>query len=413
MIRRTSLTALALLGLLSPACGLFGDDALRPQDINLDFDAGVIDPGSTTLGPDGRPIAGAPIGTECTTNASCRPGAVCDAGACAPAGDVAEGSLCSISAECAPGLTCQIGSRCGTLSQIEPSGGPCIAPSDCTAPQVCRPSTRCAPAGSTERGQSCVDPTECAPGLRCNIVGFNGLCEPEGTVDLGGTCTSSADCYAPLGCGSDGTCKNLIFGGLEFLPQATCEDVREDARFEVYFDVPRGRPLNEFYRLPFPNDIRARDGRVDLSGHHNPGRNFIGGEIVDLYLSALEESFEGFSVNPTVFFRFSRPIDFDTLRGQGENATLYFIDIDDPESPTYGASQSIFWSVTTGRGLFICHNYLAIHPAWGAPLRPGATYAVVLTDGIRAANGDLPTTPSDLNALLGTSAPSDNFLRDA
>lgn len=408
-----SCSPLVALGLASAlgGCGLFGDDALRPQDANFDFDVGIDTTGGT-IGPDGRPIFGGGVGTECATNAACRAGTVCESGACAPAGDVADGALCSISAECAPGLSCQLGSRCGTLAEINPSGGPCMAPSDCSAPQVCRPSTRCAPSGATEAGRACADPTECGPGLRCNFVGFTGLCEPEGNVDLGGECTTSADCFAPLGCAANGTCQNFVFGGIEFMPDARCEDVREDSRFEVYFEVPRDRPLNEFYRLPFPNDARVRNGQLDMSGHHNPGLQYLGGEIVDLYLQAVEENFEGFSTNPTVFFRFSRPVNFDTLRGQGENQTLYFVDID-PDSPGYGSPQSIFWSVTTGRGKFICHNFLAIHPAWGAPLRPSTTYAVILTDGLRAGNGDLPTPSGDLNALLGPSSPSDAALRDA
>ena len=47
-----------------------------------------------------------------------------------------------------------------------------------------------------------------------------------------------------------------------------CPVVADNDTKQSYFEVPRGgKPLDEFYALPFPNDIRLKDGHIDLSGH--------------------------------------------------------------------------------------------------------------------------------------------------
>jgi len=374
---------LALTSLSLTACGVFSSESFTPPSVDIDADTSPDQPpGSTTLGPNGLPLLGARVGDSCTTSSACRMGLTCEpTGTCAPEGRAPQGEMCTLTAECAQGLTCGL-------------------------------SARCEPAGGGELGEQCTSPIACGRGLRCNLSGFTGYCEPEGSADAGQTCETSADCYAPLGCSGDGVCQLLAFGGLAFMPDATCPAVDPSADFRAYFRIPRDEPLRAFYELPFPNDARIQGGRLNMDGHHNPGLRFIGGEIVDAYLTAVSDTFEGFSTNPTVFFRFTRALDFSTLVGQGDAATLRFINVDS-ESDNYGRGTSMFWTVTTGRGKFICDNYLAVHPAWSAPLEYNTTYAVILTDGLRGNDGALPRQDDDLTAVLASTRPADSFLGEA
>lgn len=363
-------------------CELFSSDSIVGDwDVYSDVTNDATIPDVSAFGPDGRPLIGHTYGEPCLPTDPCRSGLECDeaTSTCVPVGTVEEGLPCTISEECADGLAC------GLTAQCEPSAG-------------------------LPEGSQCGGPSDCEAGLRCNLYGFVGLCEPAGTADAGQTCTSNADCLAPLGCSPDlGTCQIPIFGGLAFMPDAECETVDETVPFGVYFEVPRDEPLADFFRLPFPNDIRARDGALDLGGFHNPGLAYIGGELVDLYLDALEDTFTGFSTNPTIYFRYTRTPDFGSIEGSSESPRLRFINID-PDSPNFGNGVSYYWTTTNGRGKFICPNYTAVRPSWQTPLDPGTTYAVILTDGIRSEDGDLPLTQPDLTAVLAETRPSDSAL---
>ena len=68
---------------------------------------------------------------------------------------------------------------------------------------------------------------------------------------------------------------------ISFLPFANCErSYAENGDFRVYFEKPPeaifiddpdlGEDF-EFYRLPFPNDMRVNDGEISLKGHFEPG----------------------------------------------------------------------------------------------------------------------------------------------
>lgn len=371
---------LALVGLaavLFSGCELF-DSLAETADFDAGFDAGDASIGGA-IGPDGRPLVGAVVGESCRGDASCRPGLRCDRvadateGTCSPSGAGGDGSPCTIAGECGDGLSC------GLTAQCEPSEG----------------------AGENA---ACSSPADCGPGLRCEVVGFAGLCRPEGTVDVGGACERSSDCLAPLGCSTNGQCQIPIYGGVPFLPEADCAPVDDTAPFEVYFELPDEGAPADFYRLPFPNDARVVSGELDIADHPNPGVAYAGGDVLDAYLSALSENFAGFSTNPTVVFRFSRSPAFGSLRGSGESPTVSFVNID-PDSPNYGRGVAYYWNVTTGRGLFVCHNYMTIHPSWSSPLEPATTYAVYMTDGIRANDQSLAQQPAALRLLLGENRP--------
>jgi hypothetical protein len=378
-------------------CGLVDDLALRPQlpdieipdvDIENGFPGGlpVFPPGFgpfDRVGPDGLPLRGESIGGECREDSACRTALTCQNNVCRATGAAAETEPCLSAQECASGLTC------GPLG-------------------------RCQPAGQLDEGETCVDPFSCAPGLRCNVVGFFGFCQPEGPRDIGQPCTTSTDCNAPLGCGLDGVCRMAVLGGLNFPPTATCAPAGEETPFGVYFELPPADEATpwDFYRLPFPNDALIRNGGIDLSRHQNPGPRVLGGDIVALYLDALQTSFEGFGLHPTIFFRFTQTPDFQTIVAQGDTQSLFFVNID-PDSPNYGSSALRSWSGASSAQPFLCPNWLAVRSDWDSPLEPGTTYAAWLTTSVRSGEGALPARSPELEALLSASRPGDPRLAEA
>jgi hypothetical protein len=391
-VRRQS-ALLALVAVPSAHCGLFDDLALTPQtpdiefpDVTPDIDVEVPLPifpdgfgGVGLIGPDGLPLSGESIGGTCAADTECRTNLVCSGGACAGAG-------------------------------ATPELGPCLATDECAAGLICGPLARCQAEGAAEENGVCSDPFGCQRGLRCNIYGFTGICEPEGTADIGQVCASDSECAAPLGCGSDGVCRLAILGGIQFMPPNTCEASDDTAAFAAFFEFPDESEETpyDFYRLPFPNDAHIdASGNIDLSRHHNPGASYLGGDVLGGYLTALEDTFDGFSINPTVLMRFTRTPDYNTIVPQGDGQTLYFINIDENAGEARGQSVLRSWQAANTSQTFICQDWLAVRGGWESPLLPDTTYAVYLTDGVRAADGSLPERQPDLQAVLGSTAPSD------
>ena len=62
-------------------------------------------------------------------------------------------------------------------------------------------------------------------------------------------------------------------------------------------EARNGEPLADFYSLPFPNDIRIKNGHVDLSGHAVAPDSY-GLPMVERYLDVAQEDLTGFSTNP-------------------------------------------------------------------------------------------------------------------
>src|SRR5689334_15986651 len=86
----------------------------------------------------------------------------------------------------------------------------------------------------------------------------------------------------------------------------------------AYFSVPRTGVQQDFYRLPYPNDVRRTATGLDLSTHPSPG-TVLPVDIIGRYLDASEEDLDGFATNPVVYFRFSHPYDWDTV---GDNIRI-------------------------------------------------------------------------------------------
>ena len=369
----TRVLLFTLFGLLVTGC-----------DGCLDFFDGGDDPPSVTE---------AGVGDACTSDGNCRLGLACRTGFCAPAGTSVEGALCRLSGECAPGLYC---------------GGRRV----------------CETAGTAAVDENCESTTDCTPGLLCSLSGFSLRCAEAGTADLGDTCANTAGCLAGLSCG-DATGRMVCAspaptvgptdGGVP-LPPATIPfwagercggDVSE---VRAYFDVPRGVPADgDFYRLPFPNDARRTATGLDLGNHPHPG-TALSVDVIDRYLRASEEDLRGFSTNPAIYFRFSRPYDWASLDG-----ALELVDIT-PGSPTYGQPSGLAWLTTAGMiTKYICPNWMAMRTPHGAPLRPGTTYAAILSTAVRPepSSGTAFARAPDFAAVLAPTAPADTALAGA
>jgi pimeloyl-ACP methyl ester carboxylesterase len=234
-------------------------------------------------------------------------------------------------------------------------------------------------------------------------------CTPEGVGDVGAKCTTGADCLAGLGCnlGSCAPYPPVPEGGPPIaLPSwfgETCSD--PTGATQAYFRVPRGTDDGDFYRLPFPNDVRNDAGKISLAGHPTPGSGLLGYDLVDRWLRDLEATVDGFSTYPSVYFRFSATVDIGgTLKMDG---AVRFVDITHPQTPV---DLGFNWNATTGRNAYICNNWMAVRPPRGQPLTPGHTYAVILSTVVLDANLKPIQVPPDLAALLAATSPSDATL---
>lgn len=325
-------------------------------------------------------------------------------------GTLGIGDACTETNECRAGLAC-VGMACAPR-RSGPVRSPCSLTADCAEGLYCGATRICEEAGEAAAGEYCTNGGDCQAGLSCVLAGFTGLCEEPlpGNRDIGDSCNTTNDCFAGLSClpGTNGApvCVSPppVAPGVSLPPSvpfwagAECETDPGPAR--AYFDVPRAGTTGDFYRLPFPNDVRRTATGLDLSGHPSPG-TVLPIDVIGRYLRASETDLDGFATNALVYFRFSRPYDWSRI---GESLEL--IDIS-PESPTYGDRQGLSFLTTNG-GItkYICDDWLAVRTPHGAPLRPGTTYAMIVKNLIRPSSGGTFARSSDLSALLADTAPS-------
>ena len=338
---------------LVPGCGDYGTVTLASQD------AGDL-----------NDIRARGVGEACGDTVRCRTGLACKDAKCAPARALDSGAACLISAECKEGLYCN--------------------------------STRvCAPSGHAALGETCASEAECGGGARCNAVGLSAECQPEGAADVGVACKVASDCFGGLVCAASLCAAPPATTGappvaVSAFAGVTCVD--EAGPVRAYFRVPRGSDDGDFFRLPFPNDVRRKGGKLDLSGFPTPGTDVLGYDLVDRWARYVEESANGFSAYPTVIMRFSGQPDFATLKQAG---VVRMIDV------TAGAGKDVGfgWSATSAKTKYVCANSISARPAAGQPLLQGHTYALLVTSGAKAP-GNVPIeAAADLKALLGTTDP--------
>ena len=328
-----------------------------------------------SAGSGGLP-GGQGVGQDCSASAPCRAGLECLNGACAPSGSTGVGEPCVIGAECAAGLQCVAGG--------------------------------CVPEGDSGAGEECLVDSDCASGLRCAIAGLAATCVPGGSTDAGGACRASTDCFQGLAC-AGGTCAPQPVGPPVF-QGVTCE-APSDKNVRAYFEVPGDADALEgdFFRLPFPNDVRRTKNGLDLSGFPTPGAGALGVDAVKLYVDALEANDDGWGAYPTATFRFSGPLSVESVQMQD---TAAWVDVT-PGVANPWASVGLYWFYSSGKNQYVCENYIAMRRPRGYPLVPGHTYAAYLTTTVKADGGATVIRPKNLISLLGKTAPPDDVLTDA
>jgi hypothetical protein len=237
----------------------------------------------------------------------------------------------------------------------------------------------------------------------------------EGAGDVGAQCQTSQGCFGGLGCYGE-ECAPAPGGAAPFgEPWAGVECQKPVSQnVKAYFEVPgaEGADEGDFFRLPFPSDVRLSQGKLDLTGFPTPGAGLLGVDPVALYVDAITENDSGWGAYPTLFFRFSGAFDFDSF----QDDALKFFDVTEPAQP-----KPVYWSrfVTDGRSNYICENFLAVRVPLGHPLTPGHTYAAFVVSEVNGkrlvgrADQKPVTRAANLDAVLADSAPDDAKLRAA
>jgi pimeloyl-ACP methyl ester carboxylesterase len=320
------------------------------------------------------------------------------------------------------GLFCACGGGTdgvGVGGDTDTTGGKLAPGQDCTdEPDGCmdgytcsRISTVCQLAGvpgsgTMPEGSPCPTTDECALGLACSADGTCQLEGAEGTTSVGSTCEETSECQMFLKC-IDGICQGYQ---PPFWAGATCEprETDKDIPGKVYFEVDT--KTSEFYRLPFPNDIRRQGGKVDFEDHANPGLLIEEyGNPVDEFFSMVSDDLDGFGTMSAVYFRFNYWPDDTTIK-LGDS--IYIVSIS-PESKEYGEQAWTGFHGNATKNMYICHNWLAILPSVGNPLDPNTTYAAIMTTAVNGGDGKPLNQDDDFKVMLDDSDPGSGKIGDA
>lgn len=353
------------------------DDVAGAAGEGSDAGGGAGDTGTAGTGGSGGSTPGAGVGDDCSGGVRCRSGLECLDEKCSPSHSTGPGRPCVIQPECRDDLQCIAGN--------------------------------CVPDGSASTGEACLLDDDCAAGLKCLFSGLSASCEPQGSGDLGDECGAPGDCFGGLTC-TEGECAPEVPGSSTW-SGVECEDTSGDERVRAYFEIPGAPDADEgdFYRLPFPNDVRRNAGTLDLSGFPTPGNGILGLDALKLYADAIEANDDGWGTYSTVYFRFSGLLDVPSLRSNG---AVNWVDVT-PGAPEYGSSAGLGWFYSAGRNPYICEHWIGIRRPQGRPLEPGHTYAVWLTNDVVADGGDAILRAPNLLSVLAADEPANAKLKHA
>lgn len=392
----------------------------------------------TVLGADGGAVPdasvpqfhGVGVGETCDANQACRAGLVCTGGKCA--------------------VPCPTNDKCDEKA-AKKADDACILTGECGKGLHCGFLGFCVPEGEGVQYSECTSASDCKKGLFCDLKGISGYCEVLGKApkDLGAPCTSARDCLAGLNCTSPpvksgGQAQRVCAAGSVTLnphlfPGVACPVMYEELAlpFQARTVVPgvplagldpalletlskeerarleANRDVIDFYATPFPNDLR-RDakGMVDIKDHAVPGGGIVGIDLVKNVIDAISTEMTGFSVAPTIFFRFTRPLKEDSIiPAKKTGANVVLVDLD----------RSKLVDVTAvfkkDRNKYICGNYLAVHPLWSEALLPATTYGAYVLNTVVADLGEgadpkdtIPVQGDHLAILLGSGTPTEKAL---
>ncbi|MCW5801037.1 MAG: hypothetical protein KIT31_01395 [Deltaproteobacteria bacterium] len=154
---------------------------------------------------------------------------------------------------------------------------------------------------------------------------------------------------------------------------------------------------DNFYALPFPNDVYRVGGRVDLSTF--PANSMT----VDAYRVAAQD-LDGFGTNQAIFARFDGALDPDSLPDPAASAqpgaAVYLVNVD-ARSPNKGQRTPLLLRFRAEGTQTLGANSLTARPYPGFPLDGGTTYALVITDRLRSASGADVAAPASFREVMG------------
>jgi hypothetical protein len=183
----------------------------------------------------------------------------------------------------------------------------------------------------------------------------------------------------------------------------------DEAAIESIYSLPASPAelsADRWFDHPWPSDFRRVDDRPTFVGFPNPRNNGLLGE----YLSFAEGKIDGFSPAGAGYLRFTGALDPASLpqspaASLDPAASVQLIDVD-RSSPEWGRRIPIRVDFRPAEGVYVEGNTLRFLPSPGFPMRPENRYALVVTDGVRAAGGGAVHASGELAQALGTQSPT-------
>jgi len=130
----------------------------------------------------------------------------------------------------------------------------------------------------------------------------------------------------------------------------------------------------DFFGLPFPTDLRRKGAGIDTAGFPNPER----AQLLADYQGVLLADGPGFGAASAVYVSFS-----GALQGASVTAdNVFAVDLD-----ASGARTPLRLRYQQNPTLFLPANTISALPLYGVPFAAGHRHALVVTDGVKDAQG--------------------------